>query len=382
MQQTRRQWLGTWPLLGMAGLRVTAARAQGTPKPAPILSGDRHPVEVLKLPRDHAAHFDSRVEWWSFKGELHPAGGKTLGFHLAFIRTQVESAADSKSRFAPKHVVAARASLSDLDKGEHWHDQRVARLGFGLADMPQDDLAVVLHDWSLKRTASTRTASTATGEASLFQGRIVAKDFQLDLKGLQAQQPLVHGEGGVLHRDPLLGYPTRYYSMVQLKVDGFVTQRQGRQAVTGRAWLDHGWGRRMLSPDAVGSDWACMNLNDGGSLVVYRMRRSDGTPAWAGAALRRPGRPDQVFHSEEVVMKPGQIWRSPSSGAQYPVSWTIELAGARYTVKARMREQEVDGGNEIGDVFWEGLSDLLDAQDKLIGTGYLEMTGYAAELAW
>src|SRR5690606_38745069 len=169
----------------------------------------------------------------------------------------------------------------------------------------------------------------SAGQGSGFVGRIVAKDFQLDVRGVQAQPPLQHGEGGVLHRDPLLGYPTRYYSMVQLMVEGHVGLQGERRAVKGRAWLDHGWGRRMLSPDAVGSDWMCMNLVDGGALVVFRMRRSDGTAAFAGAAVRRPGQADQVFRSEDVKMMPGKLWRSPASGAQYPVSWQIELGRTR-----------------------------------------------------
>lgn len=372
---TRRRVLGAWPLLALAVGRSGDARAQATPQPPRILSGDdRVPVEPLRLPRDHAAHPDSRVEWWNLKGELLPAKGKALGFHLSFIRFQVESAAESKSRFAPRYVVAARASLSDLDKGEQWHDQRVARLGFGLAEMAQDEMQIRLHDWSLRRQMQ--------GEGGVFLGGIAAKDFQLDLRCVPTQSPLQHGDGGVLHRDPLLGYPTRYYSLVQLKTQGQVSLRGVQHAVTGLAWMDHGWGRRMLSPDAVGSDWMCMNLRDGGALVVFRMRRSDGTAAFAGAARRLPGRPDQIFRSEEVKMTPGQTWRSPANGAQYPVSWEIELAGTRYSVQARMHAQEVDGGNEIGDAFWEGLSDLKDAQGRLIGTGYLEMTGYAAELAW
>ncbi|MFT3856671.1 MAG: carotenoid 1,2-hydratase [Aquabacterium sp.] len=374
MRMTRRDWLGTWSVALAAGVPAFDVLAQaGRPMPK-LISGDS-PIEAkLAWPRDHAAHMDSRVEWWSFKGELHPSAGKTLGFHVAIIRSQVESAQESKSRFAPKHVLAARASLTDLDAREQWFDQRVARLGFGLADVAEKELDIRLHDWSLSRTAA--------GDASVFQGRILGKDFQLDLKGTQAQPPLLHGEGGVLHRDPLLSYPTRYYSMPQLKVEGQVTLRRSRQNVSGSAWLDHGWGRRMMSPDAVGSDWVCMNLQDGGALVVFQMRRSDGTPSFAGAAWRRPGKPDQVFHSEEVKMKAGELWRSPASGGQYPVAWTLELAGTRYTVKARMREQEVDGGNEIGDFFWEGLSDLTDAQGRLIGSGFLEMTGYSAELAW
>lgn len=369
---TRRQWLRAGSAMALAGGGLQGARAQ---QPPPIIAQTLPPLDPLNLPRDHAAHLDSRVEWWSLKGELRPPGGKGMGFHLAFIRSQVESAQESKSRFAPRHVIAARASLSDLGKAQQWHDQRVARMGFGLADMAEGDLRIVLHDWALQRSG--------TASANVFTGRIVAKDFQLDLRCQQTGVPLVGGEGGVLHRDPLLGYPTRYYAMAQLKVEGqVVASKAGRQAVSGKAWLDHGWGRRMMAPDAVGSDWFCINMNDGGALMVFRMRRSDGTSAWAGAALRRAGQPDKVFQIEEIRLAAGKTWRSPGSGAVYPVEWRIDLAGMRYTVRARMHEQEVDGGNEIGDVFWEGLSDLMDAQGKVVGTGYLEMTGYAAEIAW
>jgi len=31
-------------------------------------------------------------------------------------------------------------------------------------------------------------------------------------------------------------------------------------------------------------------------------------------------------------------------------------------------------------VYWEGLSDLLDARGQRVGRGYLEMTGYAKPL--
>ena len=36
--------------------------------------------------------------------------------------------------------------------------------------------------------------------------------------------------------------------------------------------------------------------------------------------------------------------------------------------------------SSIGTVYWEGLSDLFDAQQRRVGSGYLEMTGYAGRL--
>ena len=42
--------------------------------------------------------------------------------------------------------------------------------------------------------------------------------------------------------------------------------------------------------------------------------------------------------------------------------------------------QELDARVSIGTIYWEGLSELRDAQGRRIGLGYLEMTGYASRL--
>ena len=47
-----------------------------------------------------------------------------------------------------------------------------------------------------------------------------------------------------------------------------------------------------------------------------------------------------------------------------------------------MDAQELDSRGSTGTVYWEGLSELLDAQAQRIGRGYLEMTGYAGRLRW
>ena len=41
-----------------------------------------------------------------------------------------------------------------------------------------------------------------------------------------------------------------------------------------------------------------------------------------------------------------------------------------------MPNQEFDGRSSTGIVYWEGAVELYDAS-RLIGRGYLEMTGYA-----
>ena len=51
-----------------------------------------------------------------------------------------------------------------------------------------------------------------------------------------------------------------------------------------------------------------------------------------------------------------------------------------YRVKAVIDNQELDSRNSTGAVYWEGLSELFDQNDRLVGRGYLELTGYAGAL--
>jgi predicted secreted hydrolase len=58
----------------------------------------------------------------------------------------------------------------------------------------------------------------------------------------------------------------------------------------------------------------------------------------------------------------------------------VECPAGRFTVNALLDAQELDGRGSTGSVYWEGVSELLDAGGRRVGLGYLEMTGYAAAL--
>jgi predicted secreted hydrolase len=81
-----------------------------------------------------------------------------------------------------------------------------------------------------------------------------------------------------------------------------------------------------------------------------------------------------------VVFKPVRSWTSPLTQARYPVEWTVRTPAEVYTVKAVIDNQELDSRASTGAVYWEGLSELFDSRGKLVGRGYLEMTGYASPL--
>jgi predicted secreted hydrolase len=130
----------------------------------------------------------------------------------------------------------------------------------------------------------------------------------------------------------------------------------------------------------VGWDWIGFNGFDGSALTAFRLRRADGSALWAGGSHRRPGEPARIFKPDEVDWTAGRRWRSPGTGASYPVDWHVATPAGRFGVRALMDAQELDGRHSTGTVYWEGLSELLDEGGRRIGLGYLEMTGYSGTL--
>jgi predicted secreted hydrolase len=356
----RRSWLLS--LLGSTLARP--ARAAPNDDAAPL---------ALQFPRDFGAHPQSRTEWWYATGTL-TAAERLYGFQITFFRAATGLTPQHPSRFAATQVVFAHAALSDLAQRRLRHDERIARGGFGIAATAEHDTDVVLRDWRFRREGPP--------ERSRYRGRLPsdAAGFGFDLT-LDATQPLLlQGIDGLSKKGPRPGQASRYYSQPQLAVSGALTVDGVTAPVSGRAWLDHEWSDAYLDPDADGWDWIGMNLDDGSALTAFQMRRRDGSALYAGGSFRKAGEAAINFGPREVRFRAGRRWDSASSKARYPVEWTVETPVGRYTVKALFDNQELDSRASSGAIYWEGVSDLLDANGVRVGRGYLEMTGYATPM--
>ncbi len=329
----------------------------------------------MRFPVDFGAHPERRTEWWYMTGTLL-AGTRRLGFQVTFFRSTTGVAADNPSRFAARELVFAHAAVSDLANGRLRHDQRIARPGFGIARAPQGDTDVALRDWQLVRRAQP-------GGNSHYRAVVASETggFAFELSVDATQPVLLQGEAGLSRKGPRDEQTSRYYSEPQLAVQGSLSLDGKPLAVQGRAWLDHEWSDAYLDPQAVGWDWIGMNLDDGSALMAFRMRRADGSPIYAGGSFRRAGENVREFADSALVrFTPGRVWRSATSKAAYPVEWTVDTPAGRFQVRALLDDQELDSRGSTGAIYWEGLSELLDAAGRRVGFGYLEMTGYAAAL--
>jgi len=368
VRRLARRGLISWltPLLAPL-LALLAALCQPALAAPPVFDPVT-PGRTLNFPRDFGAHPGHRTEWWYVTGWLDTPDGKPLGFQVTFFRSRTEHDPANPSAFAPKQMIIGHAALSDPRLGHLVHDQRSAREGFGLAYARTETTDIRLDDWRMRRAADGRYDVTVrSGELS----------FTLRLS--PTQPPLPQGEGGFSRKGPRLDHASYYYSEPHLKVDGQVTRAGKTTAVTGTAWLDHEWSSQVLDVDAAGWDWTGVNLDDGGALMAFRIRSRSGATLWAHAALRDArGRVTQ-YGRDEVSFTPQTHWKSPRTGATYPVATLLATGPHRWNIVPLQPDQELDSRRSTGAVYWEGAV-RVERDGKPAGRGYLELTGYVERM--
>jgi predicted secreted hydrolase len=347
-------------LLLVVGLVVAfAAHGEGYPAVRPGVP--------VRLPEDAGAHPDYRTEWWYATGWLAAPDGRPLGFQVTFFRTRPTLATGNPSRFATGQVLIAHAAISDPARGRLWHDQRIARAGFGLAGAATGRTGVAIRDWSL------------VTEGAALHARIPADGFALDLELTPRTPPLLNGRAGYSQKGPAPESASYYYSLPGLEVRGSIVRGGVATAVTGSAWLDHEWSSTALDAESVGWDWIGLNLDDGGALMAFRIRDATGGVRWAGGSRRRADGGVEVLAPGAVRFVPGRRWRSPRTAIDYPVEWHVAAAGLDLDLVPLMDDQESDSRLSTGAVYWEGAVEARQG-GRVAGRGYLELTGYGEPL--
>jgi predicted secreted hydrolase len=326
------------------------------------------PDKRLAFPHDFGAHPDFRTEWWYATGWLNTPDGEPLGFQITFFRSATEHDRANPSRFAPHQLIIAHAAIADPAHGRLSHDQKSARAGFGLAYAREGNTDVKLDDWRFVRA-----------ENGSYRASIPAGEFALELVLRPTQPPMPQGDQGFSRKGPRPEQASYYYSEPQLQVQGSVTRDGKSVAVQGEAWLDHEWSSTVLDPRAAGWDWIGINLDDGSSLMAFRIRARNGSTLWAHAALRAPDGKTSRFGPELVRFAPRRTWRSPRTDAAYPVALSVSAGPHTWQIEPLMDDQELDSRASTGAVYWEGAVTVL-RDGKPVGRGYLEMTGYVSPM--
>ena len=144
-------------------------------------------------------------------------------------------------------------------------------------------------------------------------------------------------------------------------------------------------GSNQLAEEQVGWDWFGLHLDNGMDLMLYRIRREDGTvePVSSGTLIEPDGRTTHLPF-EAFVYSIRDTWTSRKSKTVYPSRWVIAVPdhGIELTITPTVADQELVTTKSTRVTYWEG-SVLVTGRvggDKVTGRGYAELTGYAGSM--
>jgi predicted secreted hydrolase len=326
----------------------------------------------FRFPADHGAHKDYRIEWWYYTGNLEAEDGRRFGYQLTFFRTGLHKEPANPSRWAVRDLYTAHFGLSDIRNKKHYCFQRNSRAGIGQAGANTDQYEVWNGDWKV----------ALSGDDHIL--RAEDSDVAIDLELNPTKPPVLHGNDGVSKKGPSPGNASYYYSFTRMSTRG--TIRIGGQTfkIQGSSWMDHEFSSSFLEPGQLGWDWLAIQLDSGADLMLYRMRREDGTtdPFSSASLVDRSG-DVQHLSVTDYTMKPIDTWKSEQTSAVYPLRWRVEIPSLGYSLDIRpaFDQQEMTTIDTTGISYWEGAIDVLgdSADGKVAGRGYMELTGYAGQ---
>ncbi|HEX6095286.1 MAG TPA: lipocalin-like domain-containing protein [Thermoanaerobaculia bacterium] len=317
------------------------------------------------FPRDHGSHPEYRTEWWYYTGHLRTAAGRRYGFEVTFFRAGVSREARA-SAWDLRDLMPAHFAITDVERQDFRFYEKLNRASAFTAEAAEGKLDVFNEAW--------RATTNPDGS-----WRLVAKQGSdsLDLVLRTRKPPAVHGENGISVKAQGVGYASHYYSMTRLEAAGTING----QRATGQAWMDHEFGSSVLRENQQGWDWFSIQLDNDAELMLYVIRRTDGTPdvTSSGSLVTSDGRVIHVRH-DQMRITPLARWKSPKSGATYPVRWRVEVPafGVAVEVRPLMNAQELLTKGSTRVTYWEGACDVTGTFGGVAvrGAAYVEMTGY------
>ena len=326
-----------------------------------------HP-RTFQFPDDHGPHKEFRNEWWYVTGNLTTAGGRSFGYQYTLFRSALTAeTSDRESNWATNQVYMAHFALTDPVNETFHAYERFSRGAAGLAGAETRPFRAWIDDWQI----------SGGDDPPPFRLQVSERETALELVLDGAKPVVLQGDRGLSRKGNQEGNASYYYSLTRMPTRGTVTVGFKTFEVQGSSWLDREWSTSALEEDQIGWDWFALHLSDGQDLMVYQLRRADGSahPRSSGILVGVDGAGTSLGRSDFEI-ETLERWKSPSTKVTYPARWRIELSrfDLRLEVTPVLPNQELD----LAIRYWEGAVTVSgsSAGEAISGKGYVELTGY------
>ena len=319
------------------------------------------------FPQDHGNHPDFKTEWWYVTGHLiNKANGDRYGYQLTFFRqASPKNKWRGNSSWQSDQIYMAHAAITNESEKSFVHEEKLNRGGI-LANSKIGDLDVFNESWLLKRIPC--------GEVNL---QMSVKNMQLLLRLKPITSLVTFGEKGVSKKGDDPTASSHYLTYPRMQSEGSMRLSDGSSIeLEGLSWMDHEISSNQLGSNQSGWDWAGIQLNNGNSIMFYRLRLADGTQDRNSVAYYVDDR-GKIFKSTKLFrIRVLSNWTSSITKIEYPSRIELTIDNDIYIIEPTMKDQELNSKRSGGLSYWEGSCRVKDLNEKIIGNAYLELTGY------
>jgi predicted secreted hydrolase len=326
-------------------------------------------IKPFEFPRDFGPHEDFQTEWWYYTGNLQDELGNRFGFQLTFFRRALLSSdmrEERESDWGVQQIYFAHFALTDVSGKEFYNFERFSRDSINLAGASAIPYKIWLNNWSVEEV-----------ERGVYQLYAIAGEVELSLTLRDVKGPIAQGVDGYSQKGPEAGNASYYYSQTRLEVDGKIMIADKESSVTGLSWKDHEYSTSALSSGQVGWDWFSMQLDNDVEIMLFYLRREDGSiDQYSSGTLIYPDGTTEMYSAGDFKIEVTEFWRSPTTQTVYPAGWKINipLSNIDLTITPLLANQELLASF----VYWEGAVEITGSMGGAIvnGHGYIELTGY------
>jgi predicted secreted hydrolase len=207
--------------------------------------------------------------------------------------------------------------------------------------------------------------------------RAFDNDKELDLILIPTKPVVLHGENGYIRKSeesPLIG--AYYFSYTKLKTEGSLRIRDKTFKVKGESWFDREISSKGLGQNQVVWDWFAIKLDDNREIMLYLLRKKDGSTDKnsSGTLISGDGK-YRHLSKEDFSVTVSSFYKSLKTGARYPSQWEIKIPSEKMnlTLVPLIEDQELVTIYSTFNNYWEG---TCAVGGTVTGRAYVEMTGY------
>jgi predicted secreted hydrolase len=346
------------------------------------------------FPEDHWARDGYKTEWWYFTGHLTTESGERFGYQFTFFRVGLlRERPRVESAWGAKDLIMGHAALSHLlseqaNRGAEKQRQksktgdshrfsevlyRAAPMLGGFGTYPDTTIA-----WS-RAPAGTdgKWELRWNGEAFDFSAKDERLGFGFSLATRPLKPVIYQGPNGYSRKGEGKSAASQYYSFTRLATEGTLLVDGQSHHITGQSWMDKEFFTNSLASGQVGWDWFSLQLDDGRELMLYVMRDEEGKVDYARGTLVEKDAEVRYLDRDAFRISENDRWRS-HSGDSYGSEWRVRIPDASLDMIVRSQLPDQENRSKLIPTlrYWEGAVEVVDADGKRMGVGFVEMTGY------